>query len=215
MTDKNFFQTIDWYNENAQAFATAVNKSVATKELAQFLELIPKTDLVLDAGCGSGRDCNYISSQGYRCEGVDLSEGLLKIARESYPSIHFQIGDLRKLPFPDSTFGGVWANASLLHLEKTSDVKKALSEFNRLLKPDGILFVRVKAQLGEQQIEKVTVKKLSSVSRLFRYYTKQELEKLVSDAGFAILKSDQKDESKFHPTDRSGVEWIRIMAQKS
>jgi len=78
--------------------------------------------------------------------GVDISEGLLEVARSANPDIEFVHANFTKLPFPNTAFDGVWSHASLVHLETLAEVKQSLAEFNRVLKPKGYLYVYVKQQ---------------------------------------------------------------------
>lgn len=66
---------------------------------------------VLDAGCGTGGlwDCFLQAKQinpHYKVEyvGVDISPDLIRLAKERYPNVQFEVGDLKKLPNGDKTF---------------------------------------------------------------------------------------------------------------
>jgi 2-polyprenyl-3-methyl-5-hydroxy-6-metoxy-1,4-benzoquinol methylase len=62
-----------------------------------------KTARILDIGCGTGRHSTELSKRGYTVTGIDLSESLLKRAKnkasEQNLKIVFQKHDARKLPF--------------------------------------------------------------------------------------------------------------------
>jgi 2-polyprenyl-3-methyl-5-hydroxy-6-metoxy-1,4-benzoquinol methylase len=62
-----------------------------------------KTASILDIGCGTGRHSIELSKRGYTVTGIDLSESMLKRARnkasEQNLKIDFQKHDARKLPF--------------------------------------------------------------------------------------------------------------------
>ena len=73
--------------------------------------------------------------------GIDLSKSLIEIARNKHPDIEFRQGNILNLPFEDESFDGVWAHASLVHLETTEEVVRALREFNRVLKPGGVMLI--------------------------------------------------------------------------
>ena len=137
--------------------------------------------------------------------GVDLSKEELKIAKEENSKSEFLKADLRKLPFKDEVFDGVWAHASLLHLEKDCDVEKALSEFNRVLKSGGILHILV--------IEKGSVKRASE-ERFFHYFDKGELRVIVEMAGFLIEKMYHYPDSLVHPERKLNINWLVCLAKK-
>jgi SAM-dependent methyltransferase len=66
----------------------------------------PGTDL-LDVGCGSGLALTLAARRGAIPAGLDISAGLLGIARERLPDADLREGDMELLPFGDATFGAV------------------------------------------------------------------------------------------------------------
>jgi SAM-dependent methyltransferase len=48
----------------------------------------------LDVGCGSGRLTTVLTGAGYRVVGLDVSPGMLALARERYPGSHFIQADI-------------------------------------------------------------------------------------------------------------------------
>jgi ubiquinone/menaquinone biosynthesis C-methylase UbiE len=163
-----FQDTIAWYNNNAKQYAQAVSEHGSIKDINQFAKLLPKKATILDAGCAAGRDTNRLSQKGLQVTGLDLSSGLITLARKTFPTITFIEGNMLSLPFPDNTFDGVWACASLLHLETVADVTKALREFHRVMKQNGIVYVSVKTQIGDAKTEVVN-DSLSQHDRFFQF----------------------------------------------
>ena len=146
---------------------------------------MPKEAKVLDAGCASGRDSALLIDKGFKVVGIDLSRSFIEIARKEHPNINFIHGNFLKLPFGKEEFDGVWAHASLVHLETNSDVRKALKEFNRVLRKDGILHLLVKAQKGKEKIA-IIKDSLSEHDRFFQYFTIPEVEKLIDETGYKL-----------------------------
>ena len=56
MKIKGFADTIDWYNRNAHQYASAVADLYSIDDIKEFIAHVQKDSIVLDAGCGSGRD---------------------------------------------------------------------------------------------------------------------------------------------------------------
>ncbi|MEV1066046.1 class I SAM-dependent methyltransferase [Streptomyces sp. NPDC050263] len=137
---------------------------------------------VLDAGCGSGRDYVELSSRGLEVLGVDLSMGLLKLARGAGCQ-KLVMSDLRKLPVRDASFSGVWSCASLVHMPPPG-FRKAISEFERILTPGGILFLTVRHGSGNEWRDDG-----AGGARWFQLYAKDEVENIVDEAGFSIETS--------------------------
>jgi len=210
MTIKGFDDTIDWYNKNSKEYADALNTAVPTPAIEKFLKYLPEKPRVLEAGCGPGRESEIFLKHGAEIAGVDMSEGLLNIARVKNPQAKYSKEDFRKLSFANSSFDGVWAHASLVHLEQISDVESSLKEFHRVLKPGGYLYVYVKAQTGTNKTAVVT-DSLSKHDRFFRYYTPEEMTELLTKAGFEIKAKEMQEDQH----GRAEVKWIEIIAKKS
>src|SRR3989338_10895408 len=205
-----FRDTIHWYDENAEKYAANIENIPSIELVDRFANAVGKKGKVLDAGCAAGRDSRLLKDRNLTPVGIDLYKSIIEIARKKYPDIHFEHGNLLELPFENETFDGVWAHASLLHFETTEEVSKALQEFNRVLKQDGIIHVFVKQQPGEQKTEIVS-DRLSGHDRFFQYFTKDEIQSLLEQAGFSVeeIQDEYKD-----PAGREEVKWVVSLARK-
>lgn len=157
---------------------------------------------ILDVGCGPGRDAEYFVEKGLDVTGIDLTSKFVKIASERVPKAEFIKMDMRDLKFPANTFNGIWVFASFLHIPKT-EAKKALFEFKRVLKPNGLICISVKKGEGEKFVKtnKYGEKK---IKRFFAFYKERELKKLVKSCNF---KSERIMEGESDTSD-----WIYIFA---
>ncbi|HRN96631.1 MAG TPA: class I SAM-dependent methyltransferase [Candidatus Levybacteria bacterium] len=213
MKIKGFQDTIEWYNQNAEQYAQAASQNASLEEIDHFAKQLSPGSKVLDAGCGSGRDTDLLSKKGLNTIGLDYSSGLIKVAHKTFPDIEFVEGNMLSMPFSDSEFNGVWSHASLLHLETVDEVKKALQEFNRVMKQSAVLHVLVKAQTGKDKTSVVT-DSLSKHDRFFQYFTKPELENLLKESRFNLISIEQYRETDRNPKGRPEVEWILALARK-
>lgn len=214
MKVQGFKDTIDWYNQNAKKYAK-VNAAIADfDQIEEFSGLLTQGAKVLDAGCAAGRDSNLLRQKGFNVTGLDISAGLLEIAKQKFPDITFIEGNFLSLPFEDAEFDGIWAHQSLLHLETTADVDKALAEFHRVLKPDGILLVLVKAQTGKDKTAIVT-DDFSNHDRFFQYFTQDEIKERLEQAGFKLARIEHYKETDKNPEGRSDVELIFSISRKA
>jgi ubiquinone/menaquinone biosynthesis C-methylase UbiE len=209
MKIKGFKDTINWYDNNSEEYANALYTIVPIESINLFLSYLPSSPNILEAGCGPGRESSVFIEKGAIVTGVDVSEGLLKIAKAKNPNAKYIKTNFLNLPFADSVFDGVWSHASLVHLEKISDVKLALSEFKRVLKSNGILYVYVKMQTGGKKTE-IIKDSLSNHERFFRFYEPEELRKLLTSSGFEIITFGLKDDEY----GRSEVKWIETVVKK-
>jgi len=214
MRVSGFNETITWYDQNAEQYTQACENMSLPDEIEKFVDSLPKNAKVLDAGCGGGRDASLLKKRGVGVTGIDLSSGLIKVAKEKHPDIDFVEGNFLRLPFEDKSFDGIWNHASLLHLETVDEVKTALGEFERVLKNGGILYTKVKAQTGSDKTA-VVRDSLSNHERFFQYFTMAEIQTLLNDSGFEIVNLDQYNEADKMPPGRSEVEWIVALSKKS
>jgi ubiquinone/menaquinone biosynthesis C-methylase UbiE len=213
MVVKGFKDTISWYDQNAEQYAQASLSGASPEEIKEFVSNLPKGAKVLDAGCGSGRDTHLLNREGMDTTGLDLSSGLIKVARRLFPDAKFVEGNMLNLEFEDNSFDGIWAHASLLHLETPEDVAAALKEFNRVLKTDGVMHVLVKAQIGDVKTAVVS-DSLSNHDRFFQYFTTDEMTELLHNTGFQVSKIEKYKETDRNPKGRPEVEWILALAKK-
>ncbi|MEV5687729.1 MULTISPECIES: class I SAM-dependent methyltransferase [unclassified Streptomyces] len=101
---------------------------------------------VLDCSCGIGTQAIGLALRGHRVTGTDLSpRAAARAAREAARrslNLPTAAADMRRLPFPDSRFDTVvCADNSLPHLLTEQDVRAALAEMRRVLRPAGLLLV--------------------------------------------------------------------------
>ncbi|EER01004.1 conserved hypothetical protein [Perkinsus marinus ATCC 50983] len=100
----------------------------------------PSKGRYLDVGCGGGLLTEEMASTyGYNITGIDISEASLQQARQhgrDIPNLHYQVGSVYDIPFPDNSFDGVIISDVLEHL---LDLQGALTEIYRVLKPGGVL----------------------------------------------------------------------------
>ena len=110
---------------------------------------------VLDAGCGTGRVSAHLAARGLEVFGVDLSPGMVDVARRTHPQLRFDVGALEDLPVPDASLGGLLAWYSLIHTSP-GRLSAIAGEFARVLKPGAWLLTAFQAGHGER-VEHATV----------------------------------------------------------
>jgi ubiquinone/menaquinone biosynthesis C-methylase UbiE len=103
---------------------------------------------VADLGCGPGRVTEYLHSRGLSTFGIDLSPGMVSVARRMYPHLRFDEGSIMALDLPERSLGGIVAWYSIIHTPPER-LPLAFAEFSRVLSPGGHLLLAF--QVGSNQ----------------------------------------------------------------
>jgi SAM-dependent methyltransferase len=98
----------------------------------------------LDFGCGVGRLTRGLLGYYREASGVDISENMIKRARELTPQCDFRVNNSPDLSiFPDRTFDLVYSNRVLQHQPSAAVTSKYISEFFRVTVPGGLVIFQV------------------------------------------------------------------------
>lgn len=92
----------------------------------------------LDVGCGEGRFCRILRGMGVPPVGVDPTVGLIDHARVLDPGGDYRVGKAEALDFDDGAFDLVVSYLSLIDIP---DIRAAIPEMARVLKPGGTLLI--------------------------------------------------------------------------
>lgn len=101
-------------------------------------------DKLLHAGCGSGQVDQDIRSRFFIAP-LDMSEAALLLYKDNNRLSDPVLGDIRKIPFKKDRFDGVYNLGVMEHMSE-KDILHTLSEFHRVLKPNGkvVIFMPTK-----------------------------------------------------------------------
>lgn len=108
---------------------------------------------VIDAGCGTGRLSAYLKTAGLEVTGVDLSPGMVRVARRLHPGLAFSTGELTGLPAHDAAADGILSWYSVIHSVPES-IPAIAREFWRALRPGGLALVAFQAGSGHRTLER-------------------------------------------------------------
>ncbi|MEI9746879.1 malonyl-ACP O-methyltransferase BioC [Moellerella wisconsensis] len=89
---------------------------------------------ILDAGCGTGYFSDVFQQQGAEVTALDLSSGMLEVARKKGSAQHFICADMEAIPIADKSFDVTFSN---LAIQWCDPLDIALSELYRVTKPGG------------------------------------------------------------------------------
>lgn len=130
------------YDAVARAYHDQLGDELAGKPLDRavlhaFTELAG-AGTIADVGCGPGHITRFLAARHSRVMGVDISPGMISVAREHAPSLAFAVGSMLQLPAADGAWSGVVALYSIIHLT-AAERAQACREFARTVRPGGWL----------------------------------------------------------------------------
>jgi ubiquinone/menaquinone biosynthesis C-methylase UbiE len=199
------------YNLIAEDFAR--KRSFLSPDIKFLADFAKEGEKILDSGCGNGRLFLALKEKNVDYYGVDFSEKLIEIAKKNYPEGKFLVANCLNLPFPENFFDKVYSIAVLHHIPSKKFRILYLKEIKRVLKKNGIFFLRVwdfwkrkgfwKILLKHTLLKLVGKSKLDFfdvfipwkdskgkilIQRYFHCFTEKELKKLLKITGFQIIK---------------------------
>jgi len=133
--------TIDYYNAKAADYCKDTFNADVLELQSVFLSYLKPGALILDFGCGSGRDSKAFLKQGFRVEATDGSGEMCRLASTNTGL------KVKQMLFQDLSaegrYDGIWACASILHLPK-DELIYVLGRMAKALKNDGIAYLSFK-----------------------------------------------------------------------
>lgn len=130
---------------------------------------------ILDAGCGTGGLMVKLSRLG-ETAGIDASDEAIKYGLKR--NLNVKKASVEKIPFGDNSFDLVTSIDVIYHRQVKDDIE-ALKEMNRVLKPGGILIIRVPAHMFLMSAHDREV-------HTARRYSLPELKSKLHQAGFKV-----------------------------
>lgn len=133
-------RTIASYELNATAFRDGTWDHDVEQNIAALLRhIVGKPPFViLDFGCGPGRDLCALRALGHVAVGLDGTPAFVRMAR-AVSGCEVWEQDFVSLELPKERFDGVFANASLFHVPRAA-LPRVLGQLHATLRSDGVLF---------------------------------------------------------------------------
>lgn len=181
-TEQKVKSVIKDYDDIAREYADEFYEDTSdNKYIDKFLDSLTGK-CILDAGCGVGEDCRYVEQKGFSAIGIDLSKGMLDIAREKYSQGKFKIMDMTSIAYPYNTFDGIISNCSLFHIP-TELLPQTLEEFKRVLKTNGKLLLILQEGYGETMVEEPY---RPGVYLYMKYFSIENISELLRQHNFKV-----------------------------
>jgi len=142
--------TLAHYESRAEDFRTGTADHDVSQNIAALLEAIegPAPFIILDFGCGPGRDLQAFTRRGHVAVGLEGAAPFVEMARAA-TGCEILHQDFLALDLPAGRFDGIFANASLFHVP-TQELPRVLRDLHAALRPGGILFSSNPRGTGEE-----------------------------------------------------------------
>lgn len=164
-------------------------------EIAAFYDRVPGGSLVLDAGCGPGKEARMGAARGHQFIGLDLSREMLNLFQKELPQAKTLQGSLSQIPLAENSVDVLFNAMSLLHLPP-EEGQRAIAEFARVLKDNGRFLLFTTVMEGAAWEEKDTRPYLTDRGIPFLYFYHWNREALLSELrrqGFVFATPNLKE----------------------
>lgn len=198
-------RTLSYYDENAAAFCEGTRNADMSEMRGRFLQYLKPGTLILDAGCGSGRDSKFFMESGYRVVAIDGSEKICRLASK-YLGQEVQCRRFEEIDEKE-VYDGIWACASLLHVSYKL-LPKVIAKLVDSLVDGGVLYASFK--YGEEERE--------AGGRYFTDLREEGWKKVLEEAEEEMKESRLETVECFVTGDvregRGGEKWLNVVGRK-
>lgn len=198
---KEKYNTLEYYNNNAQLYCEQTIVGNLQENYDKFLKQLPNNAYILDFGCGSGRDSKYFIDIGYRVKAIDGSIEMCKLASKY---INQEVNCMKFDELNDiDTYNGIWACSSILHIEK-EELSNILNKMINALKINGVIYTSFKIGTGYEIKE----------GKYYNYLTKEEMEEILNKVNKNVKMIDYFETLPSTKRTEKGTIWGNFIIKK-
>ena len=136
----------------------------------------------LDAGCGTGYLLEYLRRYTVQeVVGFDISAHALAFCRQR-GALRIALASAVEPPFADASFDLIACIDTIQHVSPIGADATTMQALARMLKPNGLLFIRTNSTLGHVRLE-------GADPNLYRRYSRRDLIQLARDAGLHVERA--------------------------
>lgn len=192
-----------FYAINSKSYAESTfNEDFAKAVFAGMKKIISVTNKdnpILDIGCGSGRDANYLSSLGYKVHAYDQSPEMINEAKRltNLENV-FNVGSAQ-LFHSETKYNFAYSIACLLHLNDL-EFELAINNIAKHLNEGGVFYFTLKKGQGEE---------VDQAGRYFNYYTEEKLKSLFLKLDLFLVNVTENQDLT-----RPDTTWLNVIVGK-
>ena len=192
--------------EELEEWSTIVDSGLTSYEESYIKKFIPRKDLLLDIGCGGGREGIALTKLGYQVVGFDFVYHMVmnakKTAIKQQHNIKFLVMNALNLGFSDKTFKSALMTGQVLSfIPFRKNRIRALRETFRVLKPGGILIL-------------TTHSRRSHVKYKLYFLVMDNLRKILRFFGFNTLEIGDRFATKISNADSKGKQYLHMYSME-
>lgn len=190
------------------------------KNLLHLIKRYQKSDgrELLDVACGTGRHLSYFKDH-FSCTGIDLHEGMLKVARKKVKGVAFKQAEMARFRLRKQFDVITCLYGGISYALTIAELKKTLDNFGRHLKPGGVVIIEPyftskqfkpnRPKLSTIETENIKIARVS-LSRRKRNLATRKMIIAIADKNRGVFSfEDQRDVALF------GVEQILANMRRS
>lgn len=199
--------TLSYYEENASNLSKRYESADVTTIHERLLKTFTSNSKLLEIGCGSGRDADFMLKKGYRLTAIDGSEKMINEAKNIHPTLEPHLFVMRLphgLDFKPHSFDGVYSIATLMHLTK-EDIYQTIKNIHTLLKEKGKFLFSVSIERDD-----TNQNNRDPHQRLFTSFSQREWVTICKNYGLKHLHTEVTTDG----LNRSGIVWLTCIVEK-
>lgn len=157
---------------------------------------------MLDLGCGTGVLCGIMEEHGIQTKGMDLSYGMVAMAKEKYPHIPFEQGNMIDWK-PERCYDLVTSTCDAInHILEEEDIGKVMQNVYSYLNPGGVFLFDLLRPGEENECEPVDLGEMDGKRLQFQiYHSGEQFVTLQTDLfeGETLVNTEKIQERLYEP----------------
>ena len=200
-------KTLSYYDNNAKELTQRYESANIEHIHTLLKETFSPKSILLEIGCGSGRDASFMYRNGYNILAIDGSREMIAEAKQCHPELADRL-EVMKIPnelqFEPYFFDGIYSIATLMHLDKNT-IDKTIEKTSNIMKNGSKFLFSVSIQRDDVDHHGKDEK-----GRYFTTMTELEWVTCCEKNGLKLEHSEITGDG----LERDGIVWLTCVARK-